>query len=131
MSLFHNMLSCHPKHLLFDNKLINNGQVLTLHKMCRLFSLRHGNLSFLKSAYAVCRCLHNVKELMSAGKLKLNLIIPVLRKLHWLPVQFRSEFKLATLVYKFIHTGFPKYFDIYPHTTILTILDVVRVLPTS
>ena len=24
--------------------------------------------------------------------------------------QFRSEFKLDTLVYKFIHTGFPKYF---------------------
>ena len=37
----------------------------------------------------------------------------VLRKLHWLPIQFRSEFKLATLVYKFIHTGFPKYFA--PH----------------
>ena len=34
-------------------------------------------------------------------------------KLHWLPIQFRSEFKLATLVYKFIHTGFPKYF--VPH----------------
>ena len=33
--------------------------------------------------------------------------------LHWLPIQFRSEFKLATLVYKFIHTGFPKYFA--PH----------------
>ena len=40
-------------------------------------------------------------------------ITPVLRKLHWLPIQFRSEFKLATLVYKFIHTGFPKYFA--PH----------------
>ena len=40
-------------------------------------------------------------------------ITPVLRKLHWLPVQFRSKFKLATLVYKFIRTGFPKYFA--PH----------------
>ena len=39
---------------------------------------------------------------------KYTRITPVLRKLHWLPVQFRSEFKLATLVYKFIHTGFPK-----------------------
>ena len=37
-------------------------------------------------------------------------------KLHWLPVQFRSEFKLATLVYKFIHTGFPKYFAPYLST---------------
>ena len=41
---------------------------------------------------------------------KYTWITPVLRILHWLPVQFRSEFKLATLVYKFIHTGFPKYF---------------------
>ena len=41
---------------------------------------------------------------------KYTRITPVLRKLHWLPIQFRSEFKLATLVYKFIHTGFPKYF---------------------
>ena len=41
---------------------------------------------------------------------KYTRITPVLRKLHWLPIQFCSEFKLATLVYKFIHTGFPKYF---------------------
>ena len=44
---------------------------------------------------------------------KYTRITPVLSKLHWLPIQFRSEFKLATLVYKFIHTGFPKYFA--PH----------------
>ena len=30
--------------------------------------------------------------------------------------KFRSEFKLATLVYKFIHTGFPKYFALYLST---------------
>ena len=44
---------------------------------------------------------------------KYTRITPVLRKLHWLPIQFHSEFKLATQVYKFIHTGFPKYFA--PH----------------
>ena len=37
----------------------------------------------------------------------------VLCKLHWLPIQFRSEFKLATLLYQFSHTSFPKYFA--PH----------------
>ena len=63
---------------------------------------------------------------------KYTQITPVLGKIHWLPVQFRSEFKLATVVCKFIHTGFPKYLiHIYPHTTILTILDIVRVLPIS
>ena len=38
---------------------------------------------------------------------------PVLKKLHWLPVEHRSVFKTATLVYKFLHTGFPKYFAPY------------------
>ena len=33
--------------------------------------------------------------------------------LHWLPVPHRSVFKTATLVYKFLHTGFPKYFTPY------------------
>ena len=47
---------------------------------------------------------------------KFTRITPVLRKLHWLPVQFRSEFKLATLVYKFIHTAFPKNFAPYLST---------------
>ena len=46
---------------------------------------------------------------------KYTRITPVLWKIHWLPVHFRSEFKLATLVYKFIHTGFPKYFAISIH----------------
>ena len=40
-------------------------------------------------------------------------ITPVLKKLHWLPVEHRSAFKTATLFYKFIQTGFPKYF--YPY----------------
>ena len=73
--------------------------------------------------------LHRLQSIQnSAARIVTNLskytrITPVLRKLYWLPVQFRSEFKLATLVYKFIHTGFPKYFArYYPHTTILTIL---------
>ena len=44
---------------------------------------------------------------------KYTRITLLLRKLHWLPIQFPAEFKLATLVYKYIHTGFPKYFA--PH----------------
>ena len=44
---------------------------------------------------------------------RMSMITPVFRKLHWLPIRFLSGFKLATLVYKFIHTGFPKYFS--PH----------------
>ena len=72
--------------------------------------------------------IQNSAARIATNSSKYTRITPVLRKLHWLPVQFHSEFKLATLVYKFIHTGLP---NIYPHTTILTILDVVRLLPIS
>ena len=73
--------------------------------------------------------LHRLQSIQnSAARIVTNLstftwITPVLRKLHWLPIQFRSELKLATLVYKFIHTGFPKYFAPYLssyHTTYST-----------
>ena len=37
-------------------------------------------------------------------------ITPVLKKLHWLPVEHRSVFKTATLVYKFLRIGFPQAF---------------------
>ena len=60
--------------------------------------------------------IHNSAARIVTNSSKYTRITPVLRKLHWLPVQFRSEFKLATLVYKFIHTGFPKYFALYLST---------------
>ena len=37
----------------------------------------------------------------------------MLKKLHWLPVEQRMLFKTATIVYKFLHTGFPRYFAPY------------------
>ena len=40
-------------------------------------------------------------------------ITPVLKKMYWLPVEQHTMFKTATLVYKFLHTGFPKYFAPY------------------
>ena len=66
--------------------------------------------------------LHRLQSIQnSAARIVINLskytrITLVLRKLHWLPVQFRSEFKLTTLVYMFIHTGFLKYFARYLST---------------
>ena len=38
---------------------------------------------------------------------------PVLKNLHWLPVEHHSVIETATLVYEFLHTGFPKYFAPY------------------
>ena len=38
-------------------------------------------------------------------------ITPVRKSLYWLPVLHRSVFKTALLVYKFLHSGHPKYFE--------------------
>ena len=56
------------------------------------------------------QCIQNCAARIVTNSCKYTRITPVLRKLHWLPIQFCSEFKLATLVYKYIHTGFSKYF---------------------
>ena len=38
-------------------------------------------------------------------------ITPILKQLYCLPVKYRCIFKIATLVYKFIHSGSPSYFQ--------------------
>ena len=56
-------------------------------------------------------------------------ITPVLKKLHWLPVEHRSVFKTATLVCKFLHTGFPKFLlHISLPTAVPTVPCTVRVV---
>ena len=37
-------------------------------------------------------------------------VTPILKQPHCLPVKYRSMFKTATLVYKFLHSGSPSYF---------------------
>ena len=59
------------------------------------------------------QCLQNSIARIVARSTKFSHITPVLRDLHWLPVKFRSMFKTATLVYKFLNTGQPKYFAPY------------------
>ena len=41
-------------------------------------------------------------------------VAPILKQLHWLPVKYRCMFKTATLVYKFLHSGSPSYFQLFP-----------------
>ena len=38
-------------------------------------------------------------------------VTPILKQHHWLPVKYRCMFKTATLVYKFLHSGSPSYFQ--------------------
>ena len=46
-----------------------------------------------------------------ANTTKYSHITPVRRALHWLLIKYRSMFKTAVLVYKFLHSGNPKYFE--------------------
>ena len=38
-------------------------------------------------------------------------VTPILKQLHWWPVKYRCMFKTATLVYKFLHSVSPSYFQ--------------------
>ena len=38
-------------------------------------------------------------------------VTPILKQLYWLPIKYRCMFKTATLVYKFLHSGSPSYFQ--------------------
>ena len=51
----------------------------------------------------------NAAARLVAGKHKYDHITPVLRDMHWLPIRFRVQFKIATLVYKCMHGLAPVY----------------------
>ena len=38
-------------------------------------------------------------------------VTPILKQLHWLPVKYRCMFKTATIVYQFLNSGSPSYFE--------------------
>ena len=38
-------------------------------------------------------------------------VTPILKQLYWLPVKYHCMFKTATLVYKFLHSGYHSYFE--------------------
>ena len=58
-------------------------------------------------------CIQNSAARIVSNTGRYTSITPVLKKLHWLPVEQRMVFETATLVYKFLHTGFPRYFAPY------------------
>ena len=59
------------------------------------------------------QCIQNSAARIVSNTSRYTSITPVLKKLHWLPVEQHMVFKTATLVYKFLHTGFPTYFAPY------------------
>ena len=74
-----------------------------------------GSLSFCLSKFNFpkLQCIQNSAPRIISNTSRYTSISPVLKKLHWLPVEHRSVFKTATLIYQFLHTGFPKYFAPY------------------
>ena len=55
------------------------------------------------------QCVQNSLATIVANTTKYSHITPVRKALHWLPIKYRSIFKTAVLVYKFLHSGNPKY----------------------
>ena len=49
---------------------------------------------------------HNITNLRKYG-----LVLPILKQPHSLPVSYCCIFTTATLVYKFLHSGFPTFLD--------------------
>ena len=50
-------------------------------------------------------CIQNTPGMIVTNCNRYSWATPILKKLHWLPVEFRCVFKTATLVYKFLHSG--------------------------
>ena len=65
------------------------------------------------SALDLCRlqCVQNSVARIVANTTKYSHITPVRKSLHWLPIKHRSVFKMALLAHKFLHSGYPKYFE--------------------
>ena len=57
------------------------------------------------------QCVQNSLARIVANTTKYSHVTPVRKSLHWLPIMHRSVFKVALLVYKFLHSGHPKYFE--------------------
>ena len=57
------------------------------------------------------QCVQNNLARIVANTTKYSHITPVRKALHWLPIKYRSSFKTAMLVYKFLPSGNPKYFE--------------------
>ena len=59
---------------------------------------------------------------------KYTRVSPILKRLHWLPVEFRCIFKTATLVYKFLHNGHPSYFGPFCLLVVEYIVEDITIL---
>ena len=66
------------------------------------------------------QCIQNSAARIVSNTSRYTSITPVFKKVHWLPVEHRSVFKTAILVYKFLHT-----WSILLHTSLPTAVPTV------
>ena len=59
------------------------------------------------------QCVQNSLARIVTNTNRFSHITPALKSLHWLPIEQRSVFKTATMVYKFLQTGYPRYFGAF------------------
>ena len=78
-----------------------------------ILDMSGGFLLMMLLYFRKLQCIQNSTARIVSNTSRYTSITPVLKKLHWLPVEHRRVFKTATLVYMFLHTGFPKYFAPY------------------
>ena len=64
---------------------------------------------FRSSIFVNSKYVHHTAAKIISNTSGCTSITPVLKQLHWLPVEHRSVFKTAIMFYKFLHTGFSKY----------------------
>ena len=57
------------------------------------------------------QCVQNSLVKIVANTTKYSLIISVRKSLHWFPIKHHSGFKTVVLMYKFLHSDHPKYFE--------------------
>ena len=82
-------------------------------------ALVSSRLDYCNSLFRGLSCfnLHKLQSIQNTlarivtNKRKYAHVTPILKQLHWLPFKYRCMFKTATLVYTFLHSGSPSYFQ--------------------
>jgi hypothetical protein len=84
---------------------VANALVSCRFEYCNSLFTSISNANFVRLQY-----IQNSLAHVETRKQKYDHITPSLKSLHWLPVRYRCDFKVLTLVYKYPSLGSPAYF---------------------
>ena len=97
------------KHLDHEMAVLETNALVSTHlDYCN--SLSRGLSSF--NQYK-CQCIQNTLARIVTNHRNFAHVTPILKRLHWLPVEYHCIFKATNLVYKFLHSGSLSYFGPY------------------